>query len=136
MSCLLFFSYELHYYTLSIFCNSVIKELVLFTIYKDLNMQKKAILYCPYHSLQKFCGFFQPLCVSLFHRAEPGGATLVRTMQRRLTGGYNVKSKNQNTLISGTWHGSHAGNKTACTPSHVACIDVSVVSGDNSHDDA
>jgi len=106
---------------------------MLFAIRKDLNMQKKAILYCLYRGLQKFS---QPLCVSRFHYAEPGGATSARTMQRRLTGGYNVKSKNQNTLISGTWRGSHAGNKTACTLPHVACIDVPAVSGDNSHYDA
>lgn len=36
----------------------------------------------------------------------------IRTMRRRLTTDYNAESKNQNTLISATWLGSHAGNKT------------------------
>jgi len=61
--------------------------------------------------------------VSVGHLARHGDARSdfgARTMKRRLTAGYNAKSKNQNTLISGTWHGSHAGNKTACTPPHVA----------------
>ena len=107
---------------------------MLFVIRKNLNMQKKAI-YCLYTVACKSSAVSRPLCVSRFHCAEPGGATSVRTMRRRLTGGYNVKSKNQNTLISGTWRGSHAGNKTAYTLPHVACIDVPV-SRDNSHDDA
>lgn len=36
----------------------------------------------------------------------------IRTMRRRLTTDYNAESKNQNTLISATWLGSRAGNKT------------------------
>lgn len=78
---------------------------------------------------QKNSAVSQSLRVLRFHCATPCRATSVRTIKRWLTGGYNAKSKNQNTLISDTWRGSHAGNKTACTPPRVACIDVFTASG-------
>lgn len=85
---------------------------------------------------QKNSAVSQSLRVLHFHYATPCKATLVRTIKRWLTDGYNAKSKNQNTLISDTWRGSHAGNKTTCTPPRMACIDVFTASGgDNSHDD-
>jgi len=103
-------------------------RLLLFAMQKGRILISKTILYWSMiicRGWKKFCG----LSVTSRITFSPCTATSVRTIKRWLTGGYNAKSKNQNTLISGTWHGSHAGNKTACTPPRVACIDVFTASG-------